>query len=226
MESSRSIEFREWRCSDLNSRGCLGRNGNGIGDHWQDVASNFARECRSRCQGWKQCHPDESVNSEGPYVRSPRPCRKWGHARHGTPHDSCVPCNHCQTGSNLPQQSQCPRCVGKGALLSSRLRYPQTFCALHDRTPILHLLVNRLASREIRLMNLDHGLLKRAPQIFRGGRAVRLNMVCCNNMVCFNTRHGALVCHFERTQLSCCTLRTVKRRPTPPPYCVASVHPQ
>jgi hypothetical protein len=124
---------------------------------------------------------------------------------------SCVPRNHCPTCSNLPQQSECPRCVGKGALLSSRPRYPQTFCALHDRTPILHLLVSRLASREIRLMNLDHGLLKRAPQIFRGGRAVRLNMVCFH-MVCFKTRHGALVCHFERTQLSCCTLGTVRRR--------------
>src|SRR5580704_11047272 len=129
------------------------------------------------------------------------------------PPPHCVPCNHCPTCSNLPQQSECPRCVGKGALLSSRPRYPQTFCALHDRTPILHLLVNRLASREIRLMNLDHGLLKRAPQIFRGGRAVRLNMVC------FNTRHGALVCHFGEDSTFLLHSPHCKTTPTPSPYC-------
>jgi hypothetical protein len=105
-----------------------------------------------------------------------------------------------RTRLNLPQQSQSSRCVGEGALLSSRLRYSQSFCALHDRTAILHLLVGRKTS----LMNLDHGLLKRAPQIFRRGRAVRLNllglkMVWLNmlNMLCFNTGDSTLVCHWR-----------------------------
>src|ERR1700728_4817496 len=75
---------------------------------------------------------------------------------------------HCP--SNLPQQSESPRRVGERALLSSRLRYSQSFCPLYDRTPILHLLVRR----KTRLMNLDHGLFKLAPQLFRGSRAVRL----------------------------------------------------
>lgn len=126
-----------------------------------------------------------------------------------------------QTRLNLPQQSESPCGVGNGAFLSSCLRYPQTLCALHDRTPISHLLI----SRKLRLMNLDHGLLELAPQVVRGGRALRLNIMGLNR-ACSNTVYRTLVGHWGESStflLHCPHCKTI---PTPPPYCVAPVDPQ
>ena len=93
-----------------------------------------------------------------------------------------------RTPSNLPQQSESPCGVGNGALLSSRLRHPQSLSALHDRYSISHLLI----SRKLRLMNLDHGLLKLAPQIFRRGRALRLNIMGLKGVLQYGVPHSCM----------------------------------
>ncbi len=126
-----------------------------------------------------------------------------------------------RTPSNLPQQSESPCGVGNGALLSSRLRHPQSLSALHDRTPISHLLI----SRKLRLMNLDHGLLKLAPQIFRRGRALRLNIMGLNR-ACSNMVYRTLVCHWGENSTFLLHSPHCKTIPTLSPYCAAPVDPQ